>query len=98
MSNEEKNQLILTRTEGAVGIVQLNRPKVLNALNAKIMDQLMSALEAFDADDEVGCMVVTGNERAFAAGADINHFADQIRIYTLYKIIKIEIEVINSVI
>lgn len=62
---------ILTRVEGRVGVVQLNRPKALNALNREIMTELMDALAAFDADEAVGCLVITGNERAFAAGADI---------------------------
>lgn len=66
---------ILTRVEGRVGIVQLNRPKALNALNREIMTELMDALSAFDADPDIGCLVITGNERAFAAGADIKEMA-----------------------
>jgi enoyl-CoA hydratase len=66
---------ILTRIEGRVGIVQLNRPKALNALNRELMTELMDALAEFDRDPAVGCMVVTGNERAFAAGADIKEMA-----------------------
>jgi len=62
---------ILTRVEGSVGVVQLNRPKALNALNRETMTELMDALASFDADEAVGCLVITGNERAFAAGADI---------------------------
>ncbi|MEM7117304.1 MAG: enoyl-CoA hydratase-related protein [Chloroflexota bacterium] len=69
-------EYILTRTEGKVGVVQINRPKALNALNQSVMSQIMSALEAFDADSGVGCMVLTGNERAFAAGADIKAMAN----------------------
>ena len=68
-------EFILTRTEGRVGIVQLNRPKALNALNRGLMSELMSALELFDTDDNIGCMVITGNEKAFAAGADIKEMA-----------------------
>jgi enoyl-CoA hydratase len=65
-------QTIETRTEaGKVGIVTLNRPKQLNALNDQLMDELGAALKAFDADPAIGCMVVTGSEKAFAAGADI---------------------------
>ncbi|NKQ37158.1 MAG: enoyl-CoA hydratase [Chloroflexi bacterium] len=64
-------EYILTSTDGRVGIVQFNRPKALNALNRGLMSELMDALDAFDADDGIGCMVVTGNEKAFAAGADI---------------------------
>ena len=66
---------ILTRTDGRVGIVQLNRPKVLNALNRELMSELIESLETFDSDPEVGCLVITGNERAFAAGADITEMA-----------------------
>ena len=65
-------QLIEVRIEGAkVGIVTLNRPKQLNALNNELMDELGAALKAFDADEAIGCMIVTGSEKAFAAGADI---------------------------
>jgi enoyl-CoA hydratase len=67
---------ILARVEGRVGIVQLNRPQVLNALNRELMAEVIAALEAFDADPAVGCLVLTGNERAFAAGADIKQMAD----------------------
>ena len=69
-------ELILVRTEGRVGIVTLNRPKQLNALNDQLMDELGAALKAFDADDEIGCMVITGSEKAFAAGADIGAMAN----------------------
>lgn len=66
---------ILTLTQGRVGIVQFNRPQALNALNPELMRETMEALETFDRDDEIGCLVVTGNERAFAAGADIKEMA-----------------------
>lgn len=62
---------ILVETRDKVGIVQLNRPKALNALNDKLMDELGAALQQFDADDNIGCIVITGSEKAFAAGADI---------------------------
>ncbi|MFY8104650.1 MAG: enoyl-CoA hydratase-related protein, partial [Ramlibacter sp.] len=69
-------ELIDVRTEaGKVGIIQLNRPKQLNALNGALMDEMGAALKAFDADDAIGCMVITGNEKAFAAGADIGAMA-----------------------
>jgi enoyl-CoA hydratase len=71
--------LILTElrgdTERRVGLITLNRPKQLNALNDELMDQLGAALSAFDADDGVGCIVITGSEKAFAAGADIGLMA-----------------------
>jgi enoyl-CoA hydratase len=69
-------ELILTRREGRVGVVQFNRPQALNALNRQLMGETMAALEQFDADADIGCMVLTGNERAFAAGADIKEMAD----------------------
>ncbi|MGB2818678.1 MAG: enoyl-CoA hydratase [Burkholderiaceae bacterium] len=62
---------ILVETRGRVGLVTLNRPKAMNALNDKLMDELGEALLAFDGDEAIGAMVVTGSEKAFAAGADI---------------------------
>ena len=58
-----------------VGIVTLNRPKQLNALNDQLMNELGAALKAFDEDEKIGCMIITGSERAFAAGADIGAMA-----------------------
>ncbi|VWD14416.1 enoyl-CoA hydratase [Burkholderia lata] len=66
---------ILVETRGRVGLVTLNRPKALNALNDALMDELGDALKAFDADDGIGAIVVTGSEKAFAAGADIGMMA-----------------------
>ncbi|WP_321793840.1 enoyl-CoA hydratase [Burkholderia pyrrocinia] len=66
---------ILVETQGRVGLVTLNRPKALNALNDALMDELGDALKAFDADDGIGAIVVTGSEKAFAAGADIGMMA-----------------------
>ena len=67
---------IEVRTEaGKVGIVTLNRPKALNALNDALMTELGDALKVFDADPAIGCIIVTGSERAFAAGADIGAMA-----------------------
>ena len=68
-------QYILTRTAGRVGIAQLNRPKAYNALSPGLMQELMDAMETFDADPEIGCLLVTGNEKAFSAGADIKSMA-----------------------
>jgi enoyl-CoA hydratase len=68
-------ELILTRTEGRVALITLNRPKQLNALNEQLMDELGGALKAFDADDNIGCIILTGSEKAFAAGADIGAMA-----------------------
>ena len=66
---------IIVRTEGRVGVITLNRPKALNALNDALMDELGAALKAFDADAGIGCVIVTGSEKAFAAGADIGAMA-----------------------
>ncbi len=66
---------ILVEIHGKVGLVTLNRPAALNALNDQLMDELGRALQSFDADEDVGCMVITGNEKAFAAGADIGAMA-----------------------
>jgi len=62
---------ILTETRGKVGLITLNRPKQLNALNDTLMDELGAALLAYDQDEAIGAMVITGSEKAFAAGADI---------------------------
>jgi enoyl-CoA hydratase len=68
-------QSILTETRDRVGLIQLNRPEALNALNANLLKEVMQALEAFDGDDSIGAMVITGSEKAFAAGADIKEMA-----------------------
>ena len=62
---------IIVETRDRVGLIQLNRPKALNALSDKLMDELGAALLGFDADDDIGAIVITGNDKAFAAGADI---------------------------
>src|SRR5512141_2780886 len=69
-------EMILAETRGRVGLVTFNRPQAMNALTNQLMRELMDALEAFDKADEVGAMVITGNEKAFAAGADIKEMAD----------------------
>jgi enoyl-CoA hydratase len=66
---------LLVETRGRVGLITLNRPKALNALNDALMDELGVALKAFDADEDVGAIVLTGSEKAFAAGADIGMMA-----------------------
>ena len=70
-------QTIVVERRGRVGIVRLNRPQALNALNVTLKDELLSAVEAFDADADVGCILMTGSDKAFAAGADIKEMADQ---------------------
>ena len=64
-------ETIIVETKGRVGLVRLNRPNALNALNAQLIDELSAALDGFEADDGIGCIVITGSEKAFAAGADI---------------------------
>ena len=59
---------ILVETRGKVGLITLNRPQALNALNTQLMREVMDALEAFDKDDDIGAMVITGSDKAFAAG------------------------------
>jgi len=68
--------LVKIETRGRVGLLTLNRPKVLNALNNQVADALAEALRAFDADDGIGAVVLTGSEKAFAAGADIAAMKD----------------------
>src|SRR5688572_16304008 len=70
-------ETILVETRGRVGIVRLNRPQALNALNAALTDELLAAVEAFEADADIGCILLTGSDKAFAAGADIKEMADK---------------------
>jgi enoyl-CoA hydratase len=70
-------QNIIVETKGRVGIIRLNRPQALNALNAVLIKELIAAVDSFDADPNIGCILVTGNEKAFAAGADIKEMADK---------------------
>ncbi len=72
-------------TEGVVGLIQLNRPEVLNALNSRVMTELTGALEEFDANDSVRCIVIYGNARAFSAGADIDEMKSATPVDMLRK-------------
>jgi enoyl-CoA hydratase len=76
---------ILTEKEEPVGIVRLNRPKVLNALSHELMAELVAALEEMDRDDSIRAVVLTGDERAFAAGADIKEMSDETSISIMLK-------------
>src|SRR5256714_6087685 len=69
-------EFVLTEVDGPLGIVTINRPQVRNALNHQTMAELVDALEAFDLNEAIRCMVLTGDDRAFAAGADIAQMAD----------------------
>jgi enoyl-CoA hydratase len=66
---------IIVETRGKVGLITLNRPKAMNALNDRLIDEISAALDGFEADPNIGCMVMTGSEKAFAAGADIGAMA-----------------------
>jgi enoyl-CoA hydratase len=68
-------QMILTEIHERVGLIRLNRPKELNALNPQLLSELLEAADAFDANDAIGCVVIAGNDKAFAAGADIKQMA-----------------------
>ena len=68
---------ILVETRDQVGLITLNRPQALNALNHALMTELMDALDAFDKNEAIGAMMITGSEKAFAAGADIKEMADK---------------------
>ncbi len=68
---------IVVETKGRVGIIRLNRPQALNALNKALIAELTQAIEACDADGKIGCMLITGSDKAFAAGADIKEMADK---------------------
>jgi enoyl-CoA hydratase len=68
---------IIVETRGKVGLIRLNRPQALNALNRTLVAELSHALDAFEADADIGCMVITGSDKAFAAGADIKEMAEK---------------------
>lgn len=77
MSQERSYQNILVERRGAVGIVTLNRPQALNALNKALVAELALAIDEFEHDDAIGAIVLTGNDKAFAAGADVKEMADK---------------------
>src|SRR5262250_1223494 len=70
-------QNIFVETQGRVGVIRLNRPQALNALNKALIAELTQAIETFDADEKIGCMLITGSDKAFAAGADIKEMSDK---------------------
>jgi enoyl-CoA hydratase len=70
-------ETVIVETHGRVGVIRLNRPQALNALNVALKNELLAAAEAFDADADIGCILITGSEKAFAAGADIKEMADK---------------------
>src|SRR5260221_9980598 len=68
---------LIAETRGAVGLVTLNRPKALNALNSPLIAELNDAMAGFESDDSIGAVVIAGSEKAFAAGADVKEMADK---------------------
>ncbi|HEX9091749.1 MAG TPA: enoyl-CoA hydratase-related protein, partial [Anaerolineales bacterium] len=78
-------ETILIETHESVGLVRINRPKVRNALNSTVLHELAEALEAFDADPQVHAIVITGDDIAFAAGADIKEMADATAVHMLTR-------------
>ena len=70
------SQVVLTEIHGRVGLIRINRPEAMNALNNDVVDGIGAAIDAFEADEGIGCIVLTGNEKAFAAGADIGFMKD----------------------
>lgn len=80
-----ENVPVILETQGRVGLARLNRPAALNALNAELVASLMDALQAFDCDPNIGAMVITGSEKAFAAGADIKEMASASAVEMLQR-------------
>lgn len=76
-------ETILVEIQGRVGVITLNRPQALNALNSQLMTELTTALKAFDEDDDIGAMVIAGNEKAFAAGADVKEMSGRTAVNML---------------
>jgi enoyl-CoA hydratase/carnithine racemase len=70
-------EMIVVETHGRVGLIRLDRPKALNALCAQLISEMADAIDRFEADPDIGCMVMTGSEKAFAAGADIKEMKDR---------------------
>ncbi|WP_398309459.1 enoyl-CoA hydratase [Zoogloea sp.] len=70
------SKLVITEVHGKVGLIRINRPEALNALNNEVVDGIGAAIDGFEADENIGCIVLTGNEKAFAAGADIGFMKD----------------------
>ena len=78
-------ETLLTEVDGEIAVITLNRPDAMNAFNNQLMDELTAALDRFDEDPEIGCIVITGSKKAFAAGADIKEMRDQSYMEAYYK-------------
>ncbi|MDY0038187.1 MAG: enoyl-CoA hydratase [Zoogloea oleivorans] len=70
------SNVVIHEVHGKVGLIRINRPESLNALNNEVVDGIAAAIDVFEADENIGCIVLTGNEKAFAAGADIGFMKD----------------------
>src|SRR4029453_10705785 len=84
-SRRRVSDLVLSERDGAIAVVTLNRPDALNALSDELMEQLVATLQDLDQDDEVRCIVLAGNDKAFAAGADIAELARSSAIDLYYQ-------------
>ena len=71
------SDVVVSETRGKVGLITINRPEALNAVNLEVMDQLIAKVAGFDRDENIGCIVISGSEKAFVAGADIKEMQDQ---------------------
>ena len=71
------DEAVLVERKGRVGVLTINRPKALNALNSAVLSEMLEKAAALDADKDIGCIVITGNKRAFAAGADIKEMSEK---------------------
>jgi len=78
-------ETLLTAVEDGVAIITLNRPEALNAFNNQLMNELTEALDGYEADPQIGCIVITGSEKAFAAGADIKEMREQSYMDAFYS-------------
>lgn len=78
-------ETLLTQVEDGVALITLNRPDALNAFNNTLMDELTAALDAFEADEDIGCIIITGSTKAFAAGADIKEMRELSYMEAYYK-------------
>ena len=76
-------ETIVSQTRGKVGVIHLNRPQALNALNSQLIEELGQAIAAFETNSHIGCMLLTGSDKVFAAGADIKELADKTYVEAL---------------
>ncbi len=77
MAHDKTYETIIVEIHGAVGVIKLNRPEALNALNSKLIGEVNKAMDSFEKDKAIGCMILTGSDKAFAAGADIKEMQNK---------------------